>query len=45
MEKNVPKTENKEKKPDENIGFYFSTHIKIFDPNTKKIILQKRGDN
>ena len=33
------------KKPNENIGLNFSTHLKIFDPNTKKVLLQKRGDN
>jgi len=34
-----------EKKPDETGGFYFSSSIKIFDPNTKEILVQKRGDN
>ena len=34
-----------EKKPNESAGFYFSSSIKIFDPNTKEIIVQKRGDN
>lgn len=33
-----------EKKPNENAGFYFSSSVKIFDPNTQQIILQKRGD-
>jgi hypothetical protein len=33
------------KKPNENIGLNFSTHLKIFDPNTKQVLLQKRGDN
>jgi hypothetical protein len=33
------------KKPNENIGLTFSTHLKIFDPNTKKVLVQKRGDN
>lgn len=33
------------KKPNENIGLNFSTHLKIFDPNTKKVLVQKRGDN
>jgi hypothetical protein len=34
-----------ERKPNEIGGFSFSSGIKIFDPNTKEIILQKRGDN
>ena len=33
------------KKPDESGGFYISTHIKITDPNTKEILVQKRGDS
>ncbi len=34
-----------EKTPNENSGIYFSSAIKIFDPNTKEILVQKRGDN
>jgi hypothetical protein len=34
-----------ERKPNEVGGFHFSSGIKIFDPVTKEIILQKRGDN
>lgn len=26
-------------------GFYFSTAIKIFDPETQEILVQQRGDN
>ena len=26
-------------------GFYFSTTIKIFDPDTQEILVQQRGDN
>ena len=38
--------ENKpEKKPNENAGFYFSSHFKIFDPNTKEVLVKQRGDN
>lgn len=33
-----------EKKPNENAGFYFSSSIKIFDPNTQQVLVQKRGD-
>lgn len=34
-----------EKKPNETGGFYFSSSIKIFDPETQEILVQKRGDN
>ena len=33
------------KKPDEIGGYYFSSSIKIFDPNTKEVLVQKRGDD
>lgn len=36
---------NNDKKPNEFGGFYFSSFLKISDPNTKQVILQKRGDN
>lgn len=26
-------------------GIYFSSSIKIFDPNTNEVLVQKRGDN
>jgi hypothetical protein len=42
QENKVPVTE---KKPNENGGFYFSSHLKITDPNTKQVLVQKRGDN
>ena len=32
------------KQPNEVGGFYFSSNIKIFDPNTKQILVKKRGD-
>jgi len=32
------------KKPNELNGVYFSSHIKISDPNTKEVLVQKRGD-
>lgn len=38
-------TEKSEKKPDEKVGFYFSSGIKITDPNTKEVLVQMRGDN
>jgi hypothetical protein len=41
------KTEQKpaEKKPNEHGGFYFSSYLKIFDPNTKQVLVAKRGDS
>lgn len=33
------------KKPNETGGFHFMSHVKIFDPNTKEILVQKRGDD
>jgi len=43
---NQPKNEDKpQKKPDELGGVYFSSSIKIFDPETNEILVQKRGDN
>ena len=32
------------KKPDEQTGIYVSSHLKIFDPNTKEVLVQQRGD-
>lgn len=33
------------KKPNENAGFYFSSFLKITDPNTQEVLVQMRGDN
>ena len=33
-----------ERKPNEHAGFSFSSSIKITDPNTKQVLLHKRGD-
>jgi len=33
-----------EKKPNENAGFYFSSSVKIFDPNSQQVLVHKRGD-
>ena len=38
------KPNSNEKKPNEHGGFYFSSSIKITDPNTKEVLVQKRGD-
>ena len=32
-------------KPNETGGVYFSSSVKIFDPNTNEIIVHKRGDD
>jgi hypothetical protein len=48
MDKSIDKKDkenSQEKKPNENAGLIFSSSIKIFDPNTKEILVQKRGDN
>jgi len=39
-------TEKKEveTKPNENGGFYFSSFLKITDPETKEVLVQTRGD-
>jgi hypothetical protein len=38
-------TAKPETKPNEHGGFYFSSGIKITDPNTKEVLVQMRGDN
>lgn len=48
MNTNISTDSNKkvsERKPNEVGGFHFSSGIKIFDPVTKEVLLQKRGDN
>lgn len=45
-EKSLKKDDQpKEKKPNETGGFYFSSFLKITDPNTKQVLVQTRGDN
>jgi hypothetical protein len=42
------KMENKSEigsKPNETGGFYFSSFLKITDPNTKEVLVETRGDN
>ena len=34
-----------EPKPDENAGFILSSMVKIFDPKTSEVLVQKRGDD
>jgi len=43
--KNSKKESQPSNKPNEVGGFYFSSSIKIFDPNTKEVMVQQRGDN
>ena len=37
--------ESQEVKPNEHGGFYFSSSVKITEPNTKEVLVQIRGDN
>ena len=32
------------KRPNEQVGFYFSSSLKITDPNTGKVLVQMRAD-
>jgi hypothetical protein len=46
-EKNKPSAApvtSTERKPNETSGFHFSSSIKITDPNTKEVLVQKRAD-
>lgn len=42
---NDKKVASQPKKPNENSGVYLSSHVKIFDPNTKEVYVQKRADD
>jgi len=45
-EKPEPKAQTStEKKPNEVGGVYFSSHVKITDPDTNEVLLSKRGDD
>jgi hypothetical protein len=37
--------EKPEKPANEQSGIYFSSSVKITDPNTKEVLVQIRGDN
>lgn len=39
------KVEQEEQPVNEHGGFYFSSMLKIFDPNSEEILVQTRGDN
>ena len=46
MNEKPEKTEEKPTvKPNEQSGIYFSSFLKITDPNTKEVLVQTRGDN
>jgi hypothetical protein len=36
---------NSQKKPNELGTLQFATHLKIFDPQTKQVLVNKRGEN
>ena len=40
-----PKATLEEAAPNETEGLYFSSVLKISDPDTKEILVQTRGDN
>jgi hypothetical protein len=40
----VESSDDSGKKPNETGGFYFSSFLKITDPNTKQVLVQTRGD-
>jgi len=44
---NLPINEPKVKdvKPNESMGYYISTSVKITDPNSKEVLVQIRGDS
>lgn len=41
--KNIPQPKV-EKKPNENVGFSFSSSVKIIDPETGQVLVQQRAD-
>ena len=47
MEENTDNSDKKEveSKPNELAGFYFSSSVKITNPNTNEILVNIRGDN
>ena len=42
--KNQPQEKPVEKRPDEQVGFHFSSSIKITDPDTGEVLVQMRCD-
>jgi len=49
IDNKLENTEKKEdkviSKPNEQSGVYYSSHIKIYDPNTQEVFVQKRADD
>lgn len=45
MQKQENLAKEPKNKPNEHGGFYFSSHLKISDPNTKEVLVQVRGDH
>ena len=43
-ESNTTEKKPVESKPNEHGGFYFSSFLKITDPETKEVLVQTRGD-
>jgi hypothetical protein len=43
QEKNQQNNTKLEKKPNEKSGVVVSSHIKIYDPNTKEVLVQQRA--
>ena len=41
--KSADKSSTPAKKPNELGGIEFAAHIKIFDPNTKEVLVKQRG--
>ena len=39
-----PAEDKTAKRPNELGGFYFSSHLKIHDPNSKEVLVKMRGD-
>jgi hypothetical protein len=43
MPQNTDNNQQQPKRPDENCGFHIEGHIKIFDPETKEVFIDKRN--
>ena len=45
LENNEKKEDKIVSKPNEQSGVYYSSHVKIYDPNTNEVFVQKRADD
>jgi hypothetical protein len=43
QENNMPENQPQQPRPNESSGFHFEGHIKIFDPTTKEVFIDKRN--